>query len=811
MATAAAPEVARKTRQITPTVAVFVLLFCEASTALAQLAPGAGYVFPPAVRIGQSTDVQMGIFDPTDDLQWFVHNSKVQLERTGAVSDFHLPPPPYWTGPRGGISAPPIPREAPARITVAADAEPGFVLWQIANANGSSRTARLLLSHDPEIIESRSRDFPQPLPALPIAVSGRLSRLTEVDRYEVLAATDGPISVNLMARQLGADFRAVLQVRNSAGELLADFADTQGMDGAVTFPAKSGEKYMVSLHDVDFRGDRGYVYRLLFTQSPNVIVTTPAKVQRGSNTEVEFIGQGLQPGSAEIQAFRQAVSIGAAPEQRVQQISVQSPGGTAAVPLPLSDIPELVAAPGHASQIPVPAAITGRLTPEYPEQRVIFTAVRDQILQISLQSIGVGSSLDTHLTILGPDGKPVGENDDADGTTDSAMEFKPPIDGSFTCVIRSQSQLNGRSDEIHRLEVRPAATDFSLTIPQQWNLSSGGQLETTITARRAGGFDGPIAVRIDGLPAGVTAEGDWTIPNGKSDVKAILKCAADAVVTAAAIRISGTADIGGTPVTRTATAVAAGNLCPRTPEQKLTSTALLAMTMTPPIDVLIIDRERQRDVPRGTTYPADIEIVRKNGFTGPVTLIMTAQQDRNRQGMLGITTVVPVGETRAQYPCFMPEWLATDITRRIIVHGLVEVPDPKGTLRQLTKPGDARITMIMEGALLKLASEIADLRSNPGAALEVPVSISRSTRLTGPVTITLRVPEEATGMLVAEPLVLSPEQTSGRLKISTAADARLLGSWQLRLAATTLLDDRWPVVSEAVIDLDFDPSVAAVK
>ena len=119
--------------------------------------------------------------------------------------------------------------------------------------------------------------------------------------------------------------------------------------------------------------------------------------------------------------------------------------------------------------------------------------------------------------------------------------------------------------------------------------------------------------------------------------------------------------------------------------------------------------------------------------------------------------------------------------------------------------------MIMEGALLKLASEITDFRSTPGATLEIPVSISRSPRLTGPVTVTLKVPEDAAGMLIAEPLVLNPEQTSGRLKITTATDARLLGPWQLRLAATTLLDDRWPVVSEAIVDADFAPSVAAVK
>jgi hypothetical protein len=68
------------------------------------------------------------------------------------------------------------------------------------------------------------------------------------------------------------------------------------------------------------------------------------------------------------------------------------------------------------------------------------------------------------------------------------------------------------------------------------------------------------------------------------------------------------------------------------------------------------------------------------------------------------------------------------------------------------------------------------------------------------------VPAEATGLLTAEPLVLTPHQSTGRLRISTTADPRLLGPWQLRLAASTLLNDRWPVVSEALLDLDLTPS-----
>lgn len=771
--------------------------------ACAQLPPGAGYAFPPAVRIGQTTDVQLGVFDPTDDLQWFIHHPKIQLERSGPLSDFHLPPPPYWTGTRGGTNALPIPREAPARITVAADAEPGFALWQIASANGPSRTARILLSHDPEILEHRSRDLPQILPQFPVAVSGRLSRLTEVDRYEFVAPDNGPVSVSLMARQLGADFRGILQARNAHGELLAEFADTQGMDGTLTFSTTAGERFLVSLHDVDFRGDRAYVYRLLFTRTPTVLATVPARLQLGTTTDVEIIGNGFQTGLRGLQTLRQTVAATDSPGTHSLQVRIDSPTIPVTCSIPLSQLPELAAVPGQLSSIPSPGAISGRLTPDHPEQKILFNATADQQLQIKLQSVGIGCSLDTQLTILAPDGSLIAENDDADGLTDSSIEFKPTVSGNHTCLVRTHSPLLGNPDEIFRLEVQPPAPGFHLSIPQQLSLPSAGQLELTVTARRSGGFDGPIRLSVNGLPTGVTAEGEWVIPAGKTEVKGLLKCAPDAPVTAAAVQVSGTADIAQTTLTQIASAAASGNLCPRTAEQKNTSFALLAITMTPPIDVLVIDRERQRDVPRGSTYAAELEIVRKNGFNGPVTLVMSAQQSRNRQGIRGTTTVVPPSESRALFPCFMPEWLATDITRRMVVHGIVDVPDPQGNLRQLTKPGDARITMIMEGALLKLACDISDIRVPAGKTCNIPLSISRSDRLTGPVKIEVLVPEEAVGLLNAQTLTLNPNETSALLQINSLPDSQLLGTWQLRIAASSLLDDRWPVISETVADVLF--------
>jgi len=230
---------------------------------------------------------------------------------------------------------------------------------------------------------------------------------------------------------------------------------------------------------------------------------------------------------------------------------------------------------------------------------------------------------------------------------------------------------------------------------------------------------------------------------------------------------------------------------------------LLAMTMPAPIEVLVVDKERQRDVHRGTTYLAELDLVRKDGFTGEIQIEMTAKQDRQRMGTRGPILLVPPDQTKAWYPVFLPEWLPMDLTRRIIVHGVVAVPDPKGTIRYLTKPGNARITMIMEGALLKLTAANNDSVSPIGSVVEIPVTVSRSPKLTLPVIVTLDIPGEAQGILRAEPVTIAADQTTGILRIESQADNKLAGQWTLTLTATALQDGEWPMVSQTDIRVEF--------
>lgn len=771
-----------------------------AGSAYAQKAPGLGYVYPPVLQAGKATEVQLGGYDFTEDMQWFVHDPRVKLSTRGVPSDYHLPPPPYWFGPRASLPAMPIPREVAGTVEVPADMPAGSVRWQVANANGASAPAIFYVSRGEEVLEKRSRDFPQRLASYPVGVSGRLSRLTEVDSYEFVAKKDGIVSVELLARRLGADFLGVIKVLDDAGNTLADFADTEGKDGGVSFAVQSGRTYTIRLSDVDFRGDRAFVYHLQIQDGPRVSAMFPAMGRRGTSAEVTFVGLGIATGKPVMESFKQGVNFPADAALGSLKHSLATPAGTTEVEIPLADLPQRSLDAGATSlKLEGGSGVTATLAAGTDEHRYTWKAEANDFWALDLQSRGVGGSLDVGLSVIGPDGKVVADSDDLPGTTDAGLEFKAAVAGEYVAVVRSAASRQGAVDEFYHLAIQKQAPQFALTVPPTGLLPSAGKVEIPVTVQRMGGHDAEIVLMVEGLPVGVTIEGETKIAMGKGDHKLVLQAAANAAVVASPIFVRGTSKVGEAMVTQTAMATVGGNLAPRSKQDLRISQSLLVMTMAAPFEIQVVDRERQRDVHRGTTYLAELDIVRKPGFQGEIILEMTAQQDRYRQGTKGPRLVVPANATKAYYPCFLPEWCATDLTRRIIVHGVASVPDPQGKPRLLTKAGDARITMILEGALLKLSVEAKEMMIAPGQTLELPVTISRSVKLPLPTTVKLEVPEELIGVLEVEPLELPPGQDAGVLRVKTTADAKLLGPWEFTITASALQEGKWPVVSQAVV------------
>jgi hypothetical protein len=224
-----------------------------------------------------------------------------------------------------------------------------------------------------------------------------------------------------------------------------------------------------------------------------------------------------------------------------------------------------------------------------------------------------------------------------------------------------------------------------------------------------------------------------------------------------------------------------------------------------PFSVKCIEGDGTRRVHRGATHLAELVVERKDGFAGPIVLDAAATQSRHSQGVRGPAFTIPPGTDKLYYPVFVPEHVETTTTRRLALMAMAQVPDGAGKPHYVLAPMKGQITMIIEGALLKLAHEAEDLEVPAGESFIVPIRLVRSIKLSALARVELILPEELAGLIHAESLNLSAKQTVADWKITTRADARLRGRFVLQARATAMRDGH-PVISETAIEVEFLPA-----
>jgi len=280
-------------------------------------------------------------------------------------------------------------------------------------------------------------------------------------------------------------------------------------------------------------------------------------------------------------------------------------------------------------------------------------------------------------------------------------------------------------------------------------------------------------------------------------LKITLTGAETAPAIASLVSVTGTAGA----VTRPAFAPIPGNVAVRSPNDERTTSILLATTLAPRLKLVAVEADGGRKVHRGSTHPAEVTLERINDFKGEVSLQMSAAQSYQRQGITGPDMTVPADADRAFYPCFMPEWLETTRTSRMELIGVVKVPDAKGKIRYLVTPMSGRITMSIEGSILKVSAP-QELKVAPGETVEVPVTVLRSAKLAVPVQLELKLPEELAGMFKADAVTVAPGQTTAAFKITSVKGAKFDGEVTVTIRGTALQDGKYAVVSEAAVTVE---------
>jgi hypothetical protein len=149
--------------------------------------------------------------------------------------------------------------------------------------------------------------------------------------------------------------------------------------------------------------------------------------------------------------------------------------------------------------------------------------------------------------------------------------------------------------------VRPPRPDFTVRVnPSSPKVWKGGAIPLTLTASRLDGFDGPIAIRFDGLAPPFQAPAT-VIEAGQHSAVVALAAGPDALpAKVPPLKVVATATIGSKRVTREATASPPAIV---DPGDVATTTSLTELAIRP-----------------GTSARLVVHIERRNGLTGRVPL-----------------------------------------------------------------------------------------------------------------------------------------------------------------------------------------------
>jgi hypothetical protein len=509
-----------------------------------------------------------------------------------------------------------------------------------------------------------------------------------------------------------------------------------------------------------------------------VVAATPACGRVGDRKTVEFVGYGLATGAAKLERVSGELEFPrTAGGSFVHRL--QTPFGTAPFPLAVSDLAERTEADGPT--LPGPCGVSGAFAARGEQDVYTFTGRKFEVWDFAAFTKTLGSPVDATLVVLGPDGKQLAAADAPEAKASVTL----PADGEYRVVVRDASGKPPDASFVYRLTLRRPQAGFTLKAVGVANVPIGGKATLTVEAARTGGFKGPITVKLNGLPEGVTVAKDVVIPAGAASVAVPLECDKTAGVTTAFITVRGVAVIGDTPVSVST-------------EERV----LMATTLKPPFKVRSPEADGTRKVYRGSTHLADLVVERTDGFAGEILLDMAGAQQRHRQGIRGPVFKVAPNQSSVLYPVSLPEHLESTRTSRIGLVAMAKIADPKGKQVWVLAAMDGQVTMSVEGALMKLSPGPDEVTAVCGEPATVTLKLDRSPKLSGNVKVELVIPPELNGLVSAAPLEWPADKPTATLIVTGKADPKLAGVWKLAARATATRDG-FPVVSECEIEVEF--------
>jgi hypothetical protein len=747
--------------------------------------PTASYIFPAGGQRGKTIAVRVGGLNLYQSCGFEMLGAGVEVPKTLRRTKTLWFEGPILPLPESQQQED-YPQDMAGKVVIAGDAPLGVRHWRLWTSQGATPAQTFVVGDLPEIVEEEIDGDPVPVEVRPpVTINGRIFPREDVDVWSFAAQKGQTFTCEVNASRLGSPLDARLEIRDPRGVRIAEKVAERG-DPVLRFTATAAGNYQVRIHDTSFRGGQAYVYRLTITSDPYVDRVYPLGGRRGSSTKFEFSGQGLP-------AEPIAVTLPADGASDYTHRLTTGGETTNAILLDLDDLPEY-RHEDHADPVSLPAILNGRIVAPREVHTWSVVLKKSETVELDLRAARLGSPLSGVLTVHEENGKELARADaTAAGQLDPSLRFTVPADGKFLIRVAEHFPARGGAAFAYRLRVAPPSTvrDFRLRLGSDVvSINRGTSAKLKISAERFGGVNDPITLTIEGLPAGVTATGT-TIAQGQNATEITLTAGASATIDATRLSIRGSVKVGEQTLTRTATLARERGV----PDIE---SVLLAVTLPTPFKV--VGEYDMGWAARGTVHHRKYHIER-NGFDGPLEVMLADHQARHLQGVTGPTITVPAGVNEFDYPVTLPPWMETGRTSRtcVMAVGIIKDAGREHTVSFTSINQNEQVVAVIQPGKLGIELERTSLAAEPGKTINVVVTVSRGRGLDGPVKVELVIPAHVRS-LSGSAVEIPTDQTKGTLSLRFAAGP--CGPYNMPLTVrATLLHKGEPITAETKLEI----------
>ncbi|HEX3872057.1 MAG TPA: hypothetical protein VHV77_16545, partial [Pirellulales bacterium] len=614
-------------------------------------------------------------------------------------------------------------------ITLPADAPPGIHQLWVVTDEGISNPLEMGVDGLPEM------PWGEKLEKLPVALNAVMNA-RDVLRTSFSGKVGDKVVIDIEARRIGSNLNPVVHLYDPRGVQLAwsQSHDSIFGDARIDVQLAADGEYTVELHDALFNARGQFRLKIGALEYADLAFPLAAKIDQA--VPLGFVSSNFPTGTAVVATGKHAGAM-PAPWPGLANLTGARPR------VLVTEYDETVeqSASGSPQQLHLPSGVSGRLAQAGEVDRYELIVAPKTRVRLDVTANRVGSPLDGVLTARTTAGVEIATNDDQPMTPDPGMQFNVPSDAKSVIVSLADRTGRGGSDFVYYLSATQVGQpDFSLSVMgPSVSVPGSGVTVAHVRATRTG-YNGPIRLSLDPMPAGVTLTGT-EIPSGATDTLLAFHVGKESPSSALATLAGEAVDLK-PPLRRVAQTP---NRAVATVQPWLRDQLPLAITEPSTLQIAWEPASGQSALPLGSVLPISLRLDRDKSAKGPVRVSLLTSQ-------VMPTKRIPQVDKKKKP---LPDKIVDDLDRAV----RLKLDKDETSLMLAADASEAKAEIIVPGDLANIPYDVtlkAELLAADGkrvvAEAYAPVSRLRTTfpftvELTGPAKVKAQAGVGDTGSL----------------------------------------------------------------